>query len=123
MRTNTTYKAFVAETSAKIAAEISTKYTMSYLSEAGIREDIAEASVKLADKLAEKLEEWWRDKGDHKTVMFDPDDTLLSGVEGELGDIADQLAEIKEQTAKMCSATAFQPKIKTAIELLREEEP
>lgn len=101
MYLNTTYKAFVAETAAKVAAKISKNFTtfgdISMLKDTGYAERIAIASVNVAEQLAEKLNDWWRCKGDRSTVMFDPQDSLTSRIENELSDIADKLIEIKEE--------------------------
>ena len=51
----------------------------------------------VADKLAEKLEDWWKAKGDRKTMMFDPADSLTSKIEGELSEIADNIEGICDQ--------------------------
>lgn len=59
--------------------------------------NIAVASISVADKLAEKLEDWWQAKGDRKTVMFDPVDSLTSKIEGELSEIADNIEGICDQ--------------------------
>jgi hypothetical protein len=94
---NTTYKAFVAETAAKVTAEISKEYAyaedVSLLKDDGNAEKIAIAAVNVAEKLAMKLEEWWRGKGDHSTVMFDVDDTPLTRVENAIYDMAVKLQQ------------------------------
>ena len=102
MYENTTYKAFVAETAAKIAAEISVKFvtdkdTLLLANDEGTQHDIAVASISVADKLAGKLEDWWQARGDHKTVMFDPADSLTSKIEGELSEIAGNIESICDQ--------------------------
>ena len=102
MYENTTYKAFVAETAAKIAAEISGKFvtaqdTSLLAKDEATQHDIAVASISVADKLAGKLEDWWQARGDHKTVMFDPADSLTSKIEGELSEIADNIESICDQ--------------------------
>jgi hypothetical protein len=51
----------------------------------------------VADKLAGKLEDWWQARGDHKTVMFDPADSLTSKMECELSEIADNIESICDQ--------------------------
>ena len=102
MYENTTYKAFVAETAAKISAEISAKFvtaqdTSLLAKDEATQHDIAVAAISVADKLAEKLEDWWQAKGDRKTVMFDPADSLTSKIEGELSEIADNIEGICDQ--------------------------
>lgn len=106
MYMNTTYKAFIAETAAKIAAEISkSNYNTNPRSFADdlmsdeTCERIASAAVKLADKLASRLQDWWSAQGEHSTVMFDPQDTLMSGIEGGLNDICNKLDDIKVEIA------------------------
>jgi hypothetical protein len=102
MYENTTYKAFVAETAAKIAAEISAKFvtaqdTSLLAKDEATQHDIAVAAISVADKLAGKLEDWWQARGDHKTVMFDPADSLTSKMECELSEIADNIETICDQ--------------------------
>ena len=104
MYLNTTYKAFVAEAASKVAAEISKQFTsqanfgdVSMLKNDDVCERIAIAAVNVADHLAQKLEEWWRCKGDRSTVMFDPQDSLTSRIEGELSDIAEKLQDIEAE--------------------------
>lgn len=101
MYLNTTYKAFVAVTSAKVAATLCKSYgehnIMGELKKEVVCEKIAIASVSVADKLAEKLEDWWRSKGDHSTVMFDPQDSLTSRIEGELSAITEKLQDIHDR--------------------------
>lgn len=99
MYNNTTYKAFMAGTAAKIVAEISNQYVAekdipSLLTNDKAQYDIAIASIEIAEKLAEKLEDWWQGNGDHLTVFFDPEDTLHSGIENSLADIAEKLDSV-----------------------------
>lgn len=102
MYLNTTYKAFVAGTAAKIAAEISAKFVTAQGTSLLVKDEltqhnIAVAAISVADKLAEKLEDWWRSKGDHSTVMFDPQDSLTSRIEGELSAITEKLQDIHDR--------------------------
>lgn len=103
MYQNTTYKAFVAEASAKVAAQISMQYTshrdVSLLTDDKVAEKIAIASTNVAKQLANKLEEWWRCTGDSVTVMFDPDDTPYTKITNALWDIEDELNDIKNTIA------------------------
>lgn len=99
MYMNTTYKAFVAETAAKIAAEISKEFItardVSLLkNDEETQHDIAVAAVSVSEKLADKLNEWWECNGDRSTVMFDVDDSLTSNIERELFNIAGKLEEL-----------------------------
>lgn len=100
---NTTYKAFVAETAAKVAAEISSKFAtrhdVSMLKNPDCAEKIAAAAVNVAEGLASRLQDWWRAQGERSTVMFDPQDTLMSGIEGGLNDICNKLDDIKVEIA------------------------
>ena len=104
MYMNGTYKAFVAETAAKVAAEISksnyntspTTFADDLMSD-NLCEKIAIASVNVAEHLAAKLQEWWTCKGDRQTVMFDPQDSLTSRIENELSDIAEKLQDIEAE--------------------------
>lgn len=93
---NSTYKAFVAEAAAKVAASISQSFAtarcdLSLLKDDGKAEDIAIASVNVAQHLASKLEDWWQCTGDHATVMFDVEDTSTSRIENELAGIREKL--------------------------------
>jgi len=104
MYMNATYKAYVAETAAKIAAAIVNKGDMGIIATTqSLRNDdttcekIAIASVNVAEHLAAKLQEWWTCKGDRSTVMFDPQDSLTSRIENELSDIAEKLQDIEAE--------------------------
>ncbi len=103
MYQNSIYKAYVAEASAKIAAQISMQYTsnndVSQLADDEIAEKIAIASTNVAKQLASKLEEWWRCTGDKVTTMFDPDDTPYTKITNALWDIEDELNGIKNTIA------------------------
>ena len=99
MYMNTTYKAFVAETAAKIAAEISKEFItardVSLLrNDEDTQLDIAIAAIRVSEKLADNLNEWWECYGDRSTVMFDVDDSLTSNIERELFNIAGKLEEL-----------------------------
>jgi len=89
---NTTYKAFVAETAAKVAAQISREFVytndVSLLTDDSKAEEVAISAVNVADKLAAKLEDWWRSKGDHSTVIFDVEDTPLTRLENAVYHLA-----------------------------------
>lgn len=103
MYQNTTYKAFVAEAAAKVAAQISMQYTshrdVSLLTDDKVAEKIAIASTNVAKQLASKLEEWWMCTGDKVTTMFDPDDTPYTKITKTLWDIEDELNGIKNTIA------------------------
>ena len=96
---NTTFKAFVAEAAAKVAAEISKQFTyqqdISLLKDDGHAKDIAIASVNVAEQLAFKLQEWWKCKGDKNTVMFDPDDTVQTPIVKALYEVSEKIEEIQ----------------------------
>lgn len=101
MYQNTTYKAFVAETAAKVAAEISGAIVhnggMNSLYDKDIVEEISDKAVLVADQLAGKLDDWWQSKGEHQTVMFDVQDSLTSNIERELSGIAENISSIVEE--------------------------
>lgn len=106
MYNNTTYKAFMANTAAKIAAEITNQYVAekdmpSLLTNENAQYDIAIASIEIAEKLAEKLEDWWQGNGDHLTVFFDPEDTLHSGIESEIANLCQKLDTLTDTVAKL----------------------
>lgn len=96
---NSTYKAFVAEAAAKVAASISQSFVtarcdLALLKDDGKAEEIAIASVNVAQQLASKLEDWWECTGDHSTVMFDVDDSSTSRIENELAGISEKMEGI-----------------------------
>ena len=92
MHMNAIYKAFVAEAAARVAAAVSAGFTdMSLLKDKETAEQIAIASVNVADKLATELESWWECKGDHATVMFDPSDTVMSRVEAAIYSVGEDV--------------------------------
>lgn len=97
---NTTYKAFVAETAAKVAASISANTEMSKLH--FFADDIAACSINIAKTLASRLEDWWQADGDNVTTMFDTQDSPTSKMEGELSDIADKVNDLRESVDKVC---------------------
>ena len=106
MYMNTTYKAFVAETAAKIAAEISKEFItardVSLLkNDEDTQLDIAVAAVSVSEKLADKLIEWWECNGDHATIMFDVDDSLNSGIERELSSVAVSIDDFKDELKEL----------------------
>lgn len=103
MYMNTTYKAFVAETAAKIAASISSSVDLSNMNV--FADEIAHNSVTIAESLASQLEDWWAAKGDSETVMFDVQDSLTSKMEGKLSDIADKVNDLRESVDKVCLHT------------------
>lgn len=90
MYMNTTYKAFVAETAAKIAAELVNRMTTTE-----DEDTVVHKAVRMADKLAGELEDWWQSKNGHETIMFDVEDSLTSNIERELSGIADKLEELR----------------------------
>lgn len=97
MHLNANLKAFVAETAAKVAAEISNTQDVSLLKDDDTAEQIAIAAVNVADKLAKKLEDWWQCNGDHETVMFDPDDSPTTRIEGAIYDVSEQVEKLSEK--------------------------
>jgi len=101
MYQNTTYKAFIAETAAKIAAQLTTQFAESrdlslLKSDSYYIEKIATASINVASVLAKEIEYWWETK-DQSTVMFDVRDSLTSNIERCLSDISDNLEEIRDE--------------------------
>lgn len=101
MYQNTTYKAFIAETAAKIAAQLTTQFAESrdlslLKSDSYYIEKIATASINVASVLAKEIEYWWQTK-DQSTVMFDVQDSLTSNIERCLSDISDNLEEIRDE--------------------------
>lgn len=101
MYENTMFKAFVAETAAKVAASISTAFVehreVSLLKSESRCYEIAEASICVAEKLADELEGWWMQKGDMKTTMFDPADTKYSDIVRWLSDISEKLDGVRRE--------------------------
>ena len=97
MHLNANYKAFVAETAAKVAAEISNTRDVSLLKDDDTAEHIAIAAVNVADKLGKKLEDWWQCNGDHETLMFDPDDSPTTRIEGAIYDVSEQVEKLIEK--------------------------
>ena len=100
MYLNTIYKAFVAKTAAQVAANISQAFTeqgnVASLNDDVTAQNIAFASVNVAEKLASELEQWWTGK-DQSTVMFDVQDSLTSKLELNLSEIAENLLCIESQ--------------------------
>lgn len=101
MYNNTTHKAFMAETAAKIAAEISSQYVAEKGIPSMLTHDIATASIEIAEKLAEKLEDWWQCNGDHLTAFFDPEDTLHSGIEREIFNLSQKIDTLTDTVGKL----------------------
>ena len=104
MYENTTYKAFVAETAAKIAAEISAKFVTAQDTSLLVKDSSTQHTFAVGAYQRRptswpgfKLEDWWQARGDHKTVMFDPADSLTSKMECELSEIADNIESICDQ--------------------------
>lgn len=89
MYLNSTYKAFVAETSAKIMASICNSLLQT--------DEMCVVSINLAEKLADRLEKWWQAKGDGTTVMFDVGDSLTSRIEYELSNIGEKIGDLTEE--------------------------
>lgn len=98
---NTTYKAFVAETAAKVAAEISGAIVKNNgfqdPSDTDLAEEISAKAVLVADTLAGELVDWWKSKGEYRTVIFDVQDSLTSNIERELSGIAESIDNIFEE--------------------------
>ena len=108
---NTTYKAFVAETAAKIAASIAGSQTsehgIGFLTSEYIANQITGVSVSVAEKLAYHLQEWWQAKGDEVTVMFDVQDSPTSRMENELSELSnilDAVAALKQPIVNLYEA-------------------
>lgn len=101
MYLNSTYKAFVAETAAKILAGIYNRPSAYVSSPFPIDEksydSICEKAITIAETLANRLEMWWQEKGDDTTVMFDVDDSLTSRIEQELGNIGEKISDLTEE--------------------------
>ena len=100
MYLNTIYKAFVAKTAAQVAASISQAFTeqgnVASLNDDVTAQNIAFASVNVAEKLASELEQWWTGK-DKSTVIFDVQDSPTSNIEGWLSAISENLERIAEK--------------------------
>lgn len=101
MYLNSTYKAFVAETAAKIVTGIYNRppsYGSSPVSTKEASDDImCVKAIIIAEKLADRLEKWWQAKGDGTTLMFDVDDSLTSRIEQELGNIGEKISDLTEE--------------------------
>ena len=101
MYLNSMYKAFVAETAAKIV----TCFCNRNPTHVGLLLDSEETSydrmcveaITIAEKLADRLEMWWQAKGDGNTVMFDVDDSPTSRIEHELGNIGEKIDDLTEE--------------------------
>lgn len=101
MYLNSTYKAFVAETAAKIVTGIYNRppsYGSLPVSTKEVSDDIMYVkAITIAEKLADRLEKWWQAKGDGTTLMFDVDDSLTSRIEQELGNIGEKISDLTEE--------------------------
>lgn len=101
MYLNSTYKAFVAETAAKIVTGIYNRpsaYGSLPVSTKEVSDDIMYVkAITIAEKLADRLEKWWQAKGDGTTLMFDVDDSLTSRIEQELGNISEKIGDLTEE--------------------------
>ena len=103
MYSYTTYKAFVAKAAASLMQEMvgraieKNDIEVSSDENEKMMQHIAHLSVDGAAQLAEELTDWWRAYGDKSTVMFDPQDTLMSGVENVLNDVHTALDSIDEK--------------------------
>ena len=101
MYLNSMYKAYVAETTAKIATGIcegiSTTNSLSLLGNETCQYNICVKAITIAEKLADRLEMWWQAKGDGNTVMFDVEDTPTSRIEHELGNIGEKIEDLAEE--------------------------
>lgn len=101
MYLNSTYKAFVAETAAKIVTGIYNRpsaYGSFPVSTKEVSDDIMYVkAITIAEKLADRLEKWWQAKGDGTTLMFDVDDSLTSRIEQELGNIGEKISDLTEE--------------------------
>lgn len=105
MYDHTTLKAFVAETAAKIAAEMCKEFTMhkdiSLLMDDDIQSKITKVSVTMAHKLSIQLGRWWNDEFDDGTVMFDPDDSPTSEIERRLKFIGCILMDLRNRKGNL----------------------
>jgi hypothetical protein len=105
MYMNTTYKAFVAKAAASLFTEMVSKVMnketldQSFNDNKQMYEHLAIQATGAAEVLAQHLSDNWQASGDQSTVFFDPQDTLMSGIEGELQGIADKLDDIKLEIA------------------------
>ena len=101
MYLNSMYKAFVAETAAKIVAGICkvhpTSGSFPLRSEEPSYDRICVEAITIAEKLADRLEMWWQAKGDGNTVMFDVEDPPTSRIEHELGNIGEKIGDLTEE--------------------------
>lgn len=103
MYLNTTYKAFVAKAAASLYAEmvgkVMNKETLdqSFNDNKHMYEHLAIQATGSAEVLAQQLDDNWHAVGDQSTVFFDPQDTPMSGIEGQLQGIVDKLDDILDQ--------------------------
>ena len=102
MSNDTTYKAFMAETSAKIAASLCGAYVnarndLSVMLSMSRQDEIADVSINMAAELADRLDQWYEENGDAMTSMFDPGDTQTSRIEKDLDKIAEKIAHYVDE--------------------------
>ena len=101
MYLNSTYKAFVAETAAKILAGFcnnpKSTGSFSFPFDEKSYDSICEMAITIAETLADRLEMWWQEKGNDTTVMFDVDDSLTSRIEYELSNIGEKIGDLTEE--------------------------
>ena len=104
MYLNTTYKAFVAQTAAKLMTEMvgqamaSGKINpdASYDDNKRMYEHLAVQATSAAYALADHMNDWWSVL-DHETVFFDVQDSPTSRIENELSGINDKLEQLADK--------------------------
>lgn len=109
MYLNTTYKAFVAKAAAglmqEMAADAMAKGKIdnekSWNDNKQMYEHLAIQARLAAEALAKELEEGWEGKDGHRTVFFDPQDSLTSRLEEAVSDIAQKIEDLTEEVKKL----------------------
>jgi hypothetical protein len=104
MYLNTTYKAFVAHTAAKLMTEMvgqamangKIRPDASYNDNKQMFEHLAVQANSAAYALADHMASWWSAE-DHETVFFDVQDSTTSRIEAGLNDISEQLKELADK--------------------------
>ena len=104
MYLNTTYKAFVAQTAAKLMTEMvgqamasgEINPEKSYEYNKHVYEHLAVQANSAAYALADHMNDWWCGQ-DHETVFFDVEDSTTSRIENELSGINDKLEQLADK--------------------------
>lgn len=107
MYMNTTYKVFVAKAAASLFAEMVNKvmnketFDQSFDDNKHMYERLAIQAMGAAEVLAQQLTDNWHADGDRVTTFFDPQDSLTSRIEEELGRIKEGITDVVEQLKEM----------------------